>query len=340
MSKSTGTCQYCGSTVIRRSDRGVVPAYCEAPECYRRCSVASCDGWGRTKGYCGTHYSRYRKHGDPLGGPIYGSNAGKVCAAEGCDSEAVTRGYCHPHYERFRRYGEPLAGKARNLGACKVQTCDEQAVCRDWCRKHYGRWVAHGDPLHDSAAERPTSCTVQGCEREHRASGYCKRHYYRLLRYGNAEYVFPDRYCHLCGDLVKPGLHKNFCGATCYRTFEAFDGAPPLVGTCTVCATEIEFLTTGSNGRKRYRRRRWCWDCKLRARSAPHALTVDQLELRDGPTCRICRVEIDMTVRGRIPLAPSVDHIAPLSRGGLNVPENLQLSHLICNVRKNDRVIV
>lgn len=70
-------------------------------------------------------------------------------------------------------------------------------------------------------------------------------------------------------------------------------------------------------------------------------MTSAQLAERDGADCALCRKPVDMTIAGRDThpdglMMPSVDHITPLSWGGLNVPENLQLAHLRCNIRKND----
>jgi 5-methylcytosine-specific restriction endonuclease McrA len=36
----------------------------------------------------------------------------------------------------------------------------------------------------------------------------------------------------------------------------------------------------------------------------------------------------------------SVDHIIPSSLGGSNDPDNVQLAHLHCNIKKNNRVDV
>jgi 5-methylcytosine-specific restriction endonuclease McrA len=34
----------------------------------------------------------------------------------------------------------------------------------------------------------------------------------------------------------------------------------------------------------------------------------------------------------------SVDHIVPLSRGGRDAPDNMQIAHKECNVRKGDKI--
>lgn len=53
---------------------------------------------------------------------------------------------------------------------------------------------------------------------------------------------------------------------------------------------------------------------------------------RDGRVCGICTSPIpeDEILH--------IDHILPVSRGGTNDPENLQVAHAVCNMRKGARV--
>jgi hypothetical protein len=69
------------------------------------------------KGYCGKHYQRNKKTGDPLGlrerhrGGVKNVKNDGPCAAPGCDSMAYTKGYCRRHYNRLFKYGDPQADK-------------------------------------------------------------------------------------------------------------------------------------------------------------------------------------------------------------------------------------
>jgi len=71
--------------------------------------------------------------------------------------------------------------------------------------------------------------------------------------------------------------------------------------------------------------------------SGPWVLTVEQLIERDGNTCWLCGLVVDLLIRRPDTMCPSVDHIIALSRGGLDLPENVALAHLICNMRKGAR---
>ena len=58
---------------------------------------------------------------------------------------------------------------------------------------------------------------------------------------------------------------------------------------------------------------------------------------RDGWQCQICLKPIDPSLRFPNPKCASIDHIIPVSMGGTNRPENLQASHLRCNVSLGNR---
>lgn len=65
-------------------------------------------------------------------------------------------------------------------------------------------------------------------------------------------------------------------------------------------------------------------------------ITTKSVIDRDGNQCRLCGSEVNTTLTGRNPIAPSIDHIIPLSRGGSHTFKNVQLAHFGCNSRKNN----
>jgi hypothetical protein len=71
----------------------------------KECSVARCDEPQRARGWCGKHYKRWRKYGDPA----YERPAKKVCSLPRCDEPVKARDWCAKHYLRWRRYGDPEA---------------------------------------------------------------------------------------------------------------------------------------------------------------------------------------------------------------------------------------
>ena len=102
-----------------------------------------------------------------------------------------------------------------------------------------------------------------------------------------------------------------------------------------VCANKAE------NKRREIARRR-----KIASAMVDKDITVQGLFLRDGGRCYLCgeacdwtdKIEIDGTIicGNRY---PSIDHVRPLSKGGLHSWDNVKLAHRICNSLKNDQVV-
>lgn len=67
--------------------------------------------------------------------------------------------------------------------------------------------------------------------------------------------------------------------------------------------------------------------------------TLRKRVLATYDTCGICGKEIDKSLPYLNPLAPEVDEIIPVSRGGSPYDwDNLQLVHRICNQRKGNKM--
>jgi 5-methylcytosine-specific restriction endonuclease McrA len=61
---------------------------------------------------------------------------------------------------------------------------------------------------------------------------------------------------------------------------------------------------------------------------------------RDGWTCLLCREPLARAEVVPHPLAPTIDHVIPLARGGAHAPWNVQAAHFLCNSLKGDRIEV
>lgn len=66
-----------------------------------------------------------------------------------------------------------------------------------------------------------------------------------------------------------------------------------------------------------------------------YRVVMSQLIERDESTCGICG---ELVTESTGPMKPSIDHIIPLSRGGLHSEENIQLAHYRCNLSKNNKL--
>jgi hypothetical protein len=77
---------------------------------------------------------------------------------------------------------------------------------------------------------------------------------------------------------------------------------------------------------------------RSRANGSVESFSADEIGKRDNWVCGICRDAshpVDLARRRPDPLAPSVDHIMPVSRGGTHTRGNVQITHWFCNQEKN-----
>lgn len=78
------------------------------------CSVADCGKASRKRGWCGAHYARWQRTGDPEGSiPRMGLNP-PFCSIDGCRRPTFAKAMCNSHYKRAWRHGDPLAGRTAN----------------------------------------------------------------------------------------------------------------------------------------------------------------------------------------------------------------------------------
>lgn len=98
-----------------------------------------------------------------------------------------------------------------------------------------------------------------------------------------------------------------------------------------------------SEKRERISRQKGSYAARMRSLGIfePEMEDVDPLEVleRDSWVCQICFEGIDSKIIWPDLRSPSMDHILPVTRGGSHRMENLQASHLGCNIAKGDQSI-
>jgi hypothetical protein len=115
------------------------------------CSINDCAAPVLARGWCVTHYDRWRRNGDPLVKSLKTDEPEPPteCAVDGCAGQAATRGWCRTHYDRWRLHGDPVARDRRSRVKginCSASDCGDEAIIRGWCGAHYQRWRRYGDP--------------------------------------------------------------------------------------------------------------------------------------------------------------------------------------------------
>jgi hypothetical protein len=81
----------------------------------KTCTIDNCTDPEQARGYCPTHYSRWRRYGDANApvrerAPSWGDTP---CAVDDCGEKVHAKGYCPKHLRRFRLYGDPLGSGER-----------------------------------------------------------------------------------------------------------------------------------------------------------------------------------------------------------------------------------
>lgn len=98
------------------------------------CSIDGCEKRAESRGWCNTHYERWRRNGDPGAAGDARKRPIVDCSIEGCTGTAAARGWCEKHYARWRVHGDPEFTLRPTYGEGR-HTADNGYV-RVWCPGH------------------------------------------------------------------------------------------------------------------------------------------------------------------------------------------------------------
>ena len=254
-----------------------------------------------------------------------------TCSTDGCESAASRKGMCRNCYSRAWYADNAERIRARRRRNPQGLTCQECGIS----------FLGHGNAKRcrsckDKRAQRqprtPTACSTSGCDALTHARGMCKVHY--------------SRWRTATSDAVKArNAARRFIGPharviTCEDCGKR-EAKPPTGGKTTRC-TDCQRKRDRALMRDR-ERERLANDAEYRAISYLRSARGRRRRRRavferDGWTCGICGRDVDPTLSHPHPMSASVDHILPLSLGGTDDRDNLQCSHLLCNITKGNRV--
>jgi hypothetical protein len=187
----------------------------------------------------------------------------------------------------------------------------------------------------------------------------CKQHassYYDSLKPKKTKI---EKVCSFCSKLFSTALDdarfcSNKCRAEGYKQESKAERARQREANprrfdydCDRCGKLVvtdKMVTKGRNGRfckpcaNRKRREHYRIKSEFRRGIAnPLRITADDLIERDGLNCHLCHEPIDPSLPRNSRFGATIDHVIPISKGGLDELDNLKLAHWICNIRKGNK---
>lgn len=190
----------------------------------------------------------------------------------------------------------------------------------------------------ERARTRRSAGTCQHCGGKCReGSASC-----RACREAGRTRTLHERTCPSCGTVFHSRYRTaKFCSRACANSASRKRIQLPASAQCARC---------GKAYRPATHNHKYCADCRefkdreksRRRRARIWGIDAERLNeysvfRRDGWICQICGEPVDMDLKWPDPHSASIDHVVPLSKGGSHTLENVQLTHLVCNNRKNDR---
>lgn len=201
--------------------------------------------------------------------------------------------------------------------------------CEIFCVECGGRFVAES-----SRGPRPMYCSPR-CRNAAAPSKSARRR------------RDPTR-CVVCGAWYDTPHRSLCCDSVCaeVRMRQRHAAKADPLRPCRDCGQEFvaNLAQRAGSGPKKYD---LCPDCALTAERAANArknakrrgsyvpgvqVTVEYLGARDGWRCHLCHKPVDRRLEHPHPQSASRDHIVPVSEGGMDLPANLALAHLGCNM--------
>ncbi len=253
--------------------------------------------------------------------------AAPECSEKGCERRAqIGRSHemCTMHARRYRVRGdaggvEPERVRSYDGALCKhpSKECPRPAQIKGWCELHWGRVERTGDPgVVGNTKQRIV--VIDGVE--HRPCYTCGVPKLLTEFYQSKVTGYYDNDCKRCAR-KRALAHRH---ANLERSRENsrryYHENPDLVNTRTIMRRDIERSGQAEGDE------------------------IDRREVAEmfGWICQLCSEPIDPSINHRKwdckPMGVSLDHIVPLTRGGLHVWSNVQPAHLVCNERKQNRM--
>ena len=263
---------------------------------------------------------------------FYGPNLRRKYCSDECRDKASGR----------IRYKQGAPAICKECGKEFIKQYGNEVFCSDSC-KHRGRLKWRREEYKRTFVPKPpkfTACAV--CGTETNGSKYCSTG------------------CE-CKAAYKRQKAREFGAWENYQTIlkEAQDALKaeqerkrqarkpkPIGKTCVVCGAKFETLNPAQRTCSKRCGKRLSYARKQhripKKQIVDKDITLEALYKRDSGVCYLCGGVCDWedkNEKGCGSCYPSIDHVTPISRGGMHSWSNVKLAHLACNIAKSDSVI-
>ncbi len=161
-----------------------------------------------------------------------------------------------------------------------------------------------------------------------------RRAFYRLKEQGQQK-------CARCAREFVGHDFRRYCSVECRDWHE-----PVPAGPCIDCGEPSDGRSPGPVGylcayhrRKRHARMNRRKNIRRRTTRVVDIFDVFDVGERDDWICHLCNEAVNPDLPGNARQGPTVDHLRPLARGGIDALSNVKLAHWICNVRRGERPV-
>lgn len=149
--------------------------------------------------------------------------------------------------------------------------------------------------------------------------------------------------CRVCSKAFFATSEREHCSPRCSKVFHdrSYRLRHYVPRKCADCGGAVATARKKCDGcvhstrRATKRRQKSRRVCRVR-----EPYTLAEIANRDAFKCGLCRKRVPMNRAVPDHLAPTIDHLIPISDGGDDVRANVQLAHFICNSRRRTGGVV
>ena len=317
------------------------------------CKVDGCESVCANSGYCGKHYMRFKRHGDPLKVTKQRYSEDSICLVQNCNSKPKANGLCNKHWNLERK---------KSSEKCSVNKCTNPVKARNLCSTHYDKLRSENKP----------KCSVEECQKNEHVKGYCNQHYLLWKKHGDplaGSYRMPFKNAinHEDGTRTCTKCLQRLPLSAFHRDKSAPDGLRAMCKSCRINKVKdwyqenIEERRIKQTTRRRKnihieRQRdneRYERDREKRiALATEHShrrkarklntvvekgISILSLKKKHGTKCYYCGKEMDFKKgigRKFNNDMATIEHLIPLARGGEHTFENTVLACRFCNISR------